>query len=101
MSPVQIKILLHYYSSPEDYPTVGINADFLAETIGNFVNESMLERVTDGIFGGAEHRLAPRGHAYVGGLLALPLPHLQTVWAFPPTVIEDMKIEEIEAPTND
>jgi len=87
MSPLFIKIMLHFYSSPFPYvhPETPIRypeavtdiietarADGLLNT-----NEHLLARIEERPF-----TLTPRGKAYVDRLMSTPLPRKVETWVF-------------------
>jgi hypothetical protein len=77
MSPFQIRIVLHYFYSPEEFRNdVGTIAESAIHEVADMglleVNSSQEPR----------WRITDKGRAYVGFLMAVPLP-VQT-WGMPP-----------------
>ena len=81
MTPLQISIMLHYYTTAWDYRDGDFSAPAVRETIDYFVDEEMLG-VAD--VAGKEVpylRITPKGTVFVDALCAVPLPVRQ--WVIP------------------
>ena len=85
MSPLQIKILLHYHYSPYDYRNGDFSAPAVREAIDAFRDVSGLLRWRSGeeklMEPGATYALTERGQAYVEQICRVPLP--VQVWTYP------------------
>jgi len=72
MSPAQIKILLHYHVSPDEYNSQSGNK-FIKGEINKFIDCGLMAETTDGYE--RDYTLTEKGHFYVtDGLCAVPLP---------------------------
>lgn len=79
MTPVEIEVLMWYYTRPTDWTTTG-DANFWHEMMARLQSYKLLEPDASRKVGEPMYRLAPRGHAYVEALKAMPLPHLVASW---------------------
>lgn len=76
MTPVEIKVILHYYSMVDDYP-VDNNEQFIEETLQRFVSLDMLkpiasiDQISDD---SARFIITSKGVAYVNMLKDIPIP---------------------------
>lgn len=79
MSPLQIKIMLHYYSSVIDWeePTT------LARFKEGLRDMDMLELVNPDDREDAAYALSARGRAYVDYILSISIPVETTIYTFP------------------
>jgi hypothetical protein len=73
MTPLQIEILLHYWSRAEDYRQGDFTAPAVREAIDWFMHEGMLERNTDASRDTA-YRTTERAQAWIEYVKSLPLP---------------------------
>jgi hypothetical protein len=77
-SPLELGILLHYHSSPEDmWWCVEGTAPIRDQTMAGLVNQGLLERILNGGFGDPplrHFRPTPKLHAFVNLLCKTPLP---------------------------
>ena len=73
MSPYELKILLHYYVSPEDCPELGV-APIWDETVLKFMDTQLLEKRVTPRLDESLYYISPRGEAYIEAILRLPLP---------------------------
>lgn len=74
MSPAQIKILLHYHVSPEEYNYPN-GAEFIRDEINEFIACGLMAEATEG--SDRDYTLTKKGHFYVtDGLCAVPLPEM-------------------------
>jgi len=79
ISPFQVRILLHYYTTPGDAEEVLRNPPILPSTMEWFIENGLLEHCHDGT---ASFQITDKGTFYVReGLLSVPLP--QTYWRIP------------------
>lgn len=77
MSPFQIKIMLHYHTTPRPYDgTEGATA--VASTTQELVRAEMLCPAPD-----INYQLTKKGTVYVEKLMSTPYPIATTVWTFP------------------
>jgi hypothetical protein len=76
MTPLQLEILLHYYSHGDDYRNGDFSAPAVAEAVGWFVANDLLKTATNRQF-----RITERGNAFIVYCLDLPLPRM--VWQMP------------------
>lgn len=79
MCPLEIEILLWYYTRANDYRDGDFSAPAVRETIDRFRGEDGLIAPTVAPTNGEQkveraYRLTDRGQAYVNALMALPLP---------------------------
>lgn len=78
MTPLEIEIVLHYYSSAGDFRDGDFSAPAVREAITWMQNEDILQADAPGT---RAYELAPRGRAFVDALMALPLP--TQMWVMP------------------
>jgi hypothetical protein len=79
MTPLEIDILLHYYSRGGDYREGDFSAPAVREAIDNFSKREEMLRPCES--GSRTYALSERGMAYVDALMRLPLP--RRVWLMP------------------
>lgn len=80
MSPLEIKILLHYYACGGEYKGREFGSSSWDDAIDRFIREDLLRvQATDS--DGASFVITPRGQFFVHHLCHQPLP-IQT-WAMP------------------
>jgi len=75
MSPLKIKIALHYFWSPRDYPDQTSQADI--EALAYFVNDGLLTTNNLDMDNGessVEYEATTKLKAYVEALMKVPLP---------------------------
>ena len=82
MTPLEIKILLHYYTHADDYRKGDFSAPAVSDAIKYFAYElhpplMKVKSIPDGQYYG----LTDRGRAYCEALEALPLPEIR--WVIP------------------
>jgi len=78
VTPYEIKLLLHFYTTPAN--PVWENGDTIRDiTIGSFLKEGLLEIAPKGY--GCDWKATDKLCCYVEGLCALPLP--VQVWEIP------------------
>ena len=76
MTPLEIEIMLHYYSRGDDYKN--LSGPVVKETIEKFVGSGMLKKSSDGWDQyGKAHEITPMGQAYVEALMKIRLPVMQ------------------------
>lgn len=87
MTPLEIDIMLHYYSCANDWRNGDHTAPICKETFGWFLDQDLLkcsnfhvERFEDGTLK-ARYEVTERGRAYVEALKQVPLP--TQIWAVP------------------
>jgi hypothetical protein len=78
MTPLQIEILLHYWSRAEDYRQGDFSAPAVREAIDWFMHEGMLERnmSADRL---TSYRTTDRAQAWIRHVTDLPLPTMTWV----------------------
>ncbi len=76
MTPLQIEILMHYWTRAIDYRSGDFSAPAVREAIDWFVSEGLLE--AEAVDGTKTYALGKRGAAYLLALSRVPLP--QQVW---------------------
>ena len=84
MSPLALKILLHYGYSPSDYRDGNFDAPAVRQAIDYFRNEVGMIEVTPRfgpVHSEAAYRLTERGQVFVDALCVLPLP--EPFWRIP------------------
>lgn len=90
MSPLDIEIILHHYTTPAPFPR---DTDHIRLRRGTFIHEGILRLNARGIFECTE-----RGAAYVRFLCRVPFPTSVTVtrWTFDvdPSNADDDEIED-------
>ena len=79
MTPLEIEIILHYYTRPGDYRNGDFSAPAVKNAIDWFCQTGMLELKEISTKG--DYDLTDRGQAYVDALMALPLPEKR--WIMP------------------
>ena len=77
MSPLQIKIMLHYYAIPTDWED---DSDASAQALGGFIRNGMLGYDRSDT---PNHFITHKGQAYVNHILAVPIPVETTPYTFP------------------
>ena len=70
MTPYEIRVMLHYYYSPEPYPE---DSPILATTLQKFVGADLLHIEDNNAL-----RVTDKGRVYCEALIAMPLP--RQVW---------------------
>ena len=80
MTPLQIKILLHYYTCVDGYGRADDNRKEPAviEAISQFMRNGMLKPSPEGLY-----TVTDRGKAYIDALRSMPLPVCE--WRVPET----------------
>lgn len=90
MTPLQIDILLWYYTRAVDYRDGDLSAPAVREAIDEFrVSTRLLVAIPQGDHSPGDHRsyrLTERGEAYVAALQSLPLPECR--WVVPGFALE-------------
>jgi len=76
MSPLEIKIMLHYFVRVDDYDGPE-NSVLLTRTCVGFVKNDLLRQGTD--VAGPKYVISPKGEAYVHMLQDIPVPVVQYV----------------------
>lgn len=79
MSPIQIEIMLHYYSSGVDWEEPTREARFKEE----LRNMDMLMLVNPDVREEASYELTGKGAAYVDYIMAVPVPTETATYTFP------------------
>lgn len=72
MSPLEIDMMLHYYSRANDYREGDFSAPAVAKTIAYFTKEGLIAESPQRA--AAKYFITERGRAYVEFLKAVPLP---------------------------
>ena len=75
MSPLKIKIALHYFWSPQDYPDRTSQADI--DAFADFMNEGLLTKRCESQVmqaGTSEYQATEKLKAYCNALTRVPLP---------------------------
>ena len=80
MTPLEIEILLHYYSRGDDYRDGDFSAPAVRSAIDSFRGVLGLLQENPGKGGGAYH-ITERGKVYVAALMDVPLPEQR--WVMP------------------
>lgn len=83
MSPLEIKILLHYYACAGDYPGIEKDSRAWQAIIKRFLAEDLLQQAENNACG-ASYVITPRAQFFVHHLCHQPLP--VQVWAIPETL---------------
>lgn len=80
MRPIEIEILIHYYTRADDYREGDFSAPAIREIIDSFSAgpDSLIERSTHR---GQCYTVSDRGRVYVEALMAVPLP--VRAWVIP------------------
>jgi hypothetical protein len=78
MTPFEIRILLHYYYSPDDFRGIDPLAPLWQETMNAFVVEGLVRERKEL---GPRYEITSRGTAYCMALQRVPLPVQQ--WVLP------------------
>ncbi len=79
MSPLKIRIMLHYYAIPRPYDGTARAGQFISELVADGLLASAI--VSSPQPGDRDYNLTPRGEAYVEALIEMPLP-IET-WVIP------------------
>lgn len=75
MRPIDIEVLLHYYTRADDFRQGDFTAPAVRELIDSFREKyGLLEHTPEGVGGRSAYRLTERGKFYIEALLAVPLP---------------------------
>ena len=86
MSPLFIRIMLHFYSSPTPYVHGGYTSMYpnaVVAAIGDALNARLIKpSMPIVVLHEAVFELTPRGQAYVDRLLETPLPRKAETWVF-------------------
>ena len=72
MSPLEIRIMLHYFYSPEDWSGQE-DEQFVSTILNRFVRMGLLEQAADG-YECAQYKITEKGTAYVEMLKDVPIP---------------------------
>ncbi len=87
LSPLELKILLHYHVCNMQYPNVGHK--LVDEAIRGFIQDGVLttysikeiaDALTDGSTDTATGKLSDKGKAWVNMILSTPVPVQKTIW---------------------
>jgi hypothetical protein len=78
MTPIEIKILLHYYTMPGDYTGVGEGSVSHEQALDRFLQLGLLERSNEP---GQQYTATEGVKVYVEALMAVPLPERK--WVIP------------------
>ncbi len=84
MTPLEIGVLLHYYTTPGDYAGVSNVFDYHCppgpwqECLRKFIDSGLLRETLPDEVSTQRLHLAERGRAYVEAIMAVPMP--QKVW---------------------
>lgn len=73
MTPFELDILLHYYSSSSEHEAVRNNVPAWADTREMFSEEGLIRAIDNGRFS-ASYELTDRGKCYIEHILSLQLP---------------------------
>lgn len=80
MTPLQIEILLHYYTTPTDYR----DGDFFAPSVREAIDDfRKLNILVNSVKSGVNYALSEGGQRYVERLCSVPLPQIKECWVFP------------------
>jgi len=81
MTPLQIEILMHYYTRPGDYREGDFSAPAVRETMEYFEDINLLKKIPISSDTSDEnlYKLDDRGKVYLEALMRVPLP----VWGMP------------------
>lgn len=86
MTPLQIKMMLHYYAIAEPYAKDDPDhacSRAVFEQRGFLIRENM---IVEDCAADSGYRVSPRGEAYIDALCKMPLP--MSVWVMPPPQTE-------------
>lgn len=78
MSPLQIKIILHYCAVPAMYDGPELGSSAFMEYLGWFIDSGMIRCIDDNPGARAHYEVTPKGLAYVQALMDIPEP--ECVW---------------------
>jgi DNA-binding PadR family transcriptional regulator len=81
MTPYEIKLLLHYFTTPDDHPDVERDPPVWRPTIQQFLADGLLEHGDER--DEATYRISDRGKAFCEALLVVPLPVMRWVTPWP------------------
>lgn len=81
MTPIQITVLLHYYSQTDDYYGGDVEPPSVRNAIEFLRKEAMLTENMSDTGLGPQDKITDRGRCFVEAMKALPLP-VQT-WVMP------------------
>lgn len=84
MSPFEIKILLHIYTTPAEFPLSERSVPLHRETTSRFMDDGLI--TASGVCCQDEHpfKLTERGRVYLDAMMSLPLPEQRWVMPNPP-----------------
>lgn len=80
MSPLALKVLLHYYVTPALFDKNKAH-DLEVEAIAQFVRDGLLQERQAGEAGWDNYEISERGKAYCEAILNMPLPEMR--WHIP------------------
>jgi hypothetical protein len=80
MSPLALKVLLHYYVTPAQFDKNKAH-DIELEAIAQFLRDGLLQERQAGRAGDDSYEITQRGQAYCYAALNLPLPEMK--WEIP------------------
>ena len=84
MTPLEIEILLHYYTRAVDYRDGDFTAPAVRQALDSFYELGMLRHATrKSDSGPLSYEVTERAEAYIQALCALPLPVQK--WVMPPS----------------
>ena len=83
MTPLEIDILLHYYTTPVDYRDGDFSAPAVRKAVDEFVADGLLRptKQKSGGIGPLSYETTERAQVFLQALCALPLPELR--WVMP------------------
>lgn len=73
MTPYELKILLHYHTSPSDY--VGDGEIIKESTLQKFFDQGLLQLSTDIDHIAVKYKATDKLHCYIDHICGIPLPH--------------------------
>lgn len=79
MSPLELKIIMHYHTTPRKYDGIE-NESFIQVIVDMFINLGLM--VTSDYEGLPSYKLTEGGGIYIARILETPLPVKKTTWVF-------------------
>ncbi len=86
MSPLALKVLMHYYVTPQEFDRRKAHRLEL-DAIQQFLEDDLLQERTGGKHDEDAYRITDKGSVYCRAILNLPLPVKKVHWEIPSVVL--------------